>query len=305
MTISKPMLAGTVKAETMDKIVWPGLASNKIDGIRCLVHPELGPVSRTFKPIPNHHIRQTLQEIVGDACLDGELVAVSSGTCLSALASFQETMSTVMSRMRQGNSRYMYLVFDCFANPSLDFLKRIAMAQERVSKLPTIPNAEVVMWPHTMCHSKEDFFDFAAKSLEEGYEGTMLRSPDGPYKEGRSTLNQGWLLKFKPWADAEGTVKGFEELMHNANEQDVDAFGYSKRSSKIEGMVPMNTLGALVLNTEWGELRVGSGFDMATRDAIWADKEATMGRKVTFKYQEHGFKDKPRFPIFMRFREEE
>jgi hypothetical protein len=124
---------------------------------------------------------------------------------------------------------------------------------------------------------------------------------------------QGHLVKYKEWADAEGTVVGFEERMHNANEDVRDNLGHAKRSSHKENMVPMDTLGALILDTAWGELKVGTGFDDAQRQNIWdANNKGKVCmnardymRKVTFKYQAFGMQDKPRFPVFMHFREDE
>ena len=75
--IERPMLAATVKVGDFNNVEWPVLASPKIDGIRCLIHPTLGPVTRTFKPIPNVYIRTMLERIAKGSYLDGELVAVN------------------------------------------------------------------------------------------------------------------------------------------------------------------------------------------------------------------------------------
>jgi DNA ligase-1 len=183
---------------------------------------------------------------------------------------------------------------------------------------------QLIMVAHVLLKDEEELLDYSTVNLESGYEGTMLRNPHGPYKSGRSTLPQGWLVKYKEWLDAEGSIIGFEERMHNANDDVKDNFGYAKRSSAKQGMEPMGTLGALLLDTEWGELSVGSGLDDALRQNIWNRnmvehiREDDMGdswvirgsqpdlnRVVTFKYQPFGMKDKPRFPIFKHFREEE
>ena len=124
----------------------------------------------------------------------------------------------------------------------------------------------------------------------------MLRHLEGKYKQGRSTLRQGWLVKIKFFADAEGTVVGFDERMHNDNEAKKNAIGKTERSTNKENMVPMGTLGALVLATPWGELRVGTGFDDITRQGIWDNSTKYMGATVTFTYQPSPGDNKPRFP---------
>jgi len=317
MMISKPMLSATVHRHEFEKLQWPLLVSPKLDGIRCLIHPTLGAVTRSFKPIQNGYIRDTLNRICRDTCLDGELIALDmDGSTLD----FSDTQSAVMTR--GGHPPFVYCVFDCFAHPDNPFETRFA----DTDVLACILNSDYVeLVEHMIVKDEEELLGFAEESISQGYEGTMIRVPHGPYKSGRSTLNQGWLIKYKEWIDAEGTIIDFEERMHNSNPDIKDNFGYAKRSAAKGGMVPMGTLGALVLDTEWGELRVGSGFDDALRQSIWdhnmverlgePDDESErfvvraiqrdIGRKVTFKYQPFGMQDKPRFPIFLHFREEE
>ncbi len=306
--ISKPMLAATAHAADLDNVNWPMLVSPKLDGIRMINHPVLGPVTRSFKPVPNKFIRNSLESILGGAPLDGELVGIKGGKVMD----FNATQSAVMTR--SGQPQYRYMVFDHFYNSTASFVTRLADAAAFVRFLNEPEYVEFVH--HTLIKDKEDFITRAERYLDEGYEGAMLRDIDGPYKSGRSTLKQGWLLKYKEWADAEGTVVGFEERMHNANEDVRDNFDHAKRSSHKENMVPMGTLGSLVLDTEWGELRVGTGFDDSLRLEIWTRNvgpqwqpdsftEPDRGRKVSFKYQAFGMQDKPRFPVFLHFREEE
>ena len=55
------------------------------------------------------------------------------------------------------------------------------------------------------------------KNLDDGYEGLMLRAPDGPYKFGRSTVKENTLLKVKNFLDDEAEVIGFKEQTTNTN----------------------------------------------------------------------------------------
>ena len=313
--IKKPMLSATAHLSDLDTLEYPILVSPKLDGIRCLMHPDLGPVTRSFKPVPNVHIYTTLNDLYGGEMLDGELIAVdNSGEPLT----FNETQSCVMTR--GGRPHFIYAVFDCFKEPDLPFAERFADANSIVN---TIGTGYVEMVKHMIVKDVEDFEEYAKETLELGFEGTMIRSPEGPYKSGRSTLKQGWLVKYKEWLDAEGSIIGFEERMHNANDDIKDNFGYAKRTSHKDGMVPMGTLGALILDTEWGTLRVGTGFDDSLRQDIWdrnmvkdlgeqddgshefiiRGSQPQLGQQVTFKYQPFGMQNKPRFPVFLHFRE--
>lgn len=310
MKIERPMLAATVSYDDLEKVEWPVLCSPKVDGIRCLIHPDLGPVTRSFKKLPNEYVREQLLIHAGHSYLDGELVAVNA-QWRGDILSYNQTQSAMMSH--SGQPAFIFLVFDCFDRPDWDFGSRHLQAKYACKK---INNPKIMILEHKVASNMEDFIKFTDGCIEAGFEGSIIRAPAGIYKSGRSTLKQGWLLKYKQWADAEGTVIGFEELMHNANPDERDKFDLAKRSSHKDNMVPAGTLGALILETKWGELRIGVGFDQATRQEIWdrnrvpyriegdvACDELDMGRVVTFKYQPHGMQDLPRFPVFKGFRD--
>ena len=314
--ISKPMLASVVTDTDLERVEWPALASPKIDGIRILIHPTLGPVTRSFKKLPNVLTREALMRLASWSQLDGELVAMGeqNQAGFRPVLSFNETQSAFMSF--SGQPHFILWAFDCFYHPEDPYERRY---RDAIATTTEIDSVHIRYVDHKLVHSAEEFAKYATQCLQKGFEGACLRALQGPYKSGRSTLRQGWLLKYKQWQDAEGTVLGFEERMHNANEDIKDHFGHAKRSSHKANMVPMGTLGALILDTAWGELRVGTGFDDATRQDIW-DRNMTFlgleniamgmsqpdtGRIVTFKYQAFGMQDKPRFPVFKGFREDD
>jgi len=314
MLITRPMLAAPVSIETFDKVKWPVWASPKIDGIRCLIHPTLGPVTRTFKSIPNTWVRETLLAHYAGSHLDGELYILSK----TGEALFGDTQSAIMSR--SGQPEFRYAVFDCFERPEESFVDRHNHAARILMDCGRFDIAHILH--HDVIHSVKEFIVFVDECMVDGYEGAVIRAIEGQYKSGRSTLNQGGMLKYKNWVDAEGIVIGFEELMHNDNEDIKNHFGLAKRTSHKDNLIPAGVLGALILQTDWGVLRVGSGFDSATRKAIWErnkqvvevlrnpeqgviyGKGHDLGRIVTFKYQPHGMQDLPRFPIWKGFRED-
>ena len=103
------------------------------------------------------------------------------------------------------------------------------------------------------------------------------------------------MIKLKPQQDAEAKVIGFEELMHNANEAETSNLGLTKRSSAKAGQVPMNTLGAIVVDWEGKPLRIGifKGFTKAQLHQIWLKREDYMGQRAKFKYWEIGSQGLP------------
>ena len=297
--IKKPMLAAAIKSDkdrtAMEKSL-PLLASVKLDGIRALHHPEHGFVSRKFKPIPNDYIRTFIERFC-PLHLDGEIITLDKA---GNVKPFSELTGDVMRKA--GEPDFLYIVFDSFECPSLDFEKRLEYAQLAIDRADNL-DKRVRHLDHTLVTTMEEVDAFTTKALDRDYEGGMFRHPDGIYKEGRSTVNQTWLVKMKQFEDAEGVIIGFEERMHNGNEAKKDATGHTERSSCKANMVPMDTMGALILDTEWGELKVGSGFDDDTRKLIWCGQANYLGLTVTFTYQPFGAKDKPRFPIYKGIRD--
>jgi DNA ligase-1 len=145
------------------------------------------------------------------------------------------------------------------------------------------------------------------EALNQGFEGVMLRDPNGKYKFGRSTTAEAALVKLKRFNQSEAVIIGFEEQMHNANEAKVDNLGHTERSSHKANMVPTGMLGAMVvrdLNTNI-EFNVGTGFTAADRQEYWTKRESLVGKVVSYKFLAIGVKDKPRHPVFLGFRNKE
>jgi len=283
----RPMLSATV-AEVA-ALRFPLLASHKLDGIRALVRGGVV-VSRNLKPIPNRYVQALFgrEEYEG---LDGELL-VGDPTDPTA---FFGTTSAVMSR--EGKPDVYLHVFDDVTEPDLPFRERYARLQRRLG-------GRAVLVAQVPVSSVAEVEEFERSALDAGHEGIMLRSFDGPYKFGRGTLSKQDLMKLKRFEDAEARVVGLEELLHNSNEASTSALGLTERGHSKDGMVGMGTLGALRVvgrGGRWDGVRfnVGSGFDAATRAAIWADRAGWEGRLVKFKFFPIGSEEGPRFPIFL------
>ena len=281
----KPMLAAT--PESLTSLKYPTIASPKLDGIRCVV-VDGKPLSRKHLDIPNRHIAKTIAD-AGLPGLDGELMV--KGT-------FQAVSSAVMSQ--DGAPDFEYHVFDTFENPSAPFAARHAAVAAFVAgaRLPWLK-----LVPHTEIAGPEQLVAFEEKAVADGFEGIMLRSPDGLYKYGRSTEREGWLLKVKRFTQEEAEVVGFTELETNGNVATTDNLGHTKRSSHKAGKRGLNSLGALTVRNAHGTFNVGTGYSAKQRDELWAERESLVGKTVTFKYNKAGMKDVPRFPVFVGFRD--
>lgn len=285
----KTMLAG--KADPT-KLKFPMLVSPKLDGVRVHVIDGVA-VSRNLLPFKNPGI----QKIFGHPRfngLDGEFM-VGDPTDPAAFR-----MTGVLNALNADVSNVMFHVFDDFTHPKLGFYSRLDLAHGRVKGVAGFAPVD-----HYEAHSHDGVDTLEATFLELGYEGAMLRDPDGPYKFGRSTTNEGYLLKLKRFEDGEARILDVEERMHNANEKTLMKGGKPSRSSHKAGKVRTGMLGAyLVEDVKTGvQFSVGSGFTDAERIDLWDGANLMIGKIIKYQYFPTGSKDKPRFPTFKGFRD--
>lgn len=293
MAAVKPMLAETL--EDSSKLVYPVLASPKLDGIRCLILNGQA-VSRNLKPIRNPHVQAWVQKYAAAVeGLDGELISGEHDETV-----FNRTTSVVMSS--DGGPEFTFWCFDRWDSPDIGYTSRMRAKRAVVEEKGTPSNFRWV--PARVCKTEEELRVYEDECLQRGYEGAMVRDPVGRYKYGRSTVKEALLLKVKRFADAEATVVGWGERMHNENEEKRDATGKMDRSTARDGMRPAGDLGyLLVRDAEGRHFKIGSGFTAAQRVELWARQQSLMNKIVRYKHFEQGVKDLPRFPIFLGFRD--
>jgi ATP-dependent DNA ligase len=285
----KPMLAHTV--DVMAAVQFPVLASPKLDGIRCIIRNGEA-VSRSLKPIPNKHIRDSLR---GLPDMDGELTIGDE----TAEDCFKRSTSGVMAH--GGEPDFAFRVFDAPDLPSAPFTERKEIAKRRAS---AGAGTGCAWLSHRLIADAAELAAYEAEQVAAGYEGIMLRAPDGVYKFGRSTLRAGILGKVKRFTDAEAVIIGVEELLRNENEAKTNALGRSERSTSKAGKVPGGTMGKLIVRAAgFEDFGIGTGFTAQDRAEIWDDRSAQIGRLVKFKFQACGTDARPRLPVFLGFRD--
>ncbi len=286
--ITKPMLAS--KCESPHLLPFPVLATPKLDGIRCL---KLGgkALTRSFKPISNRFAREWIEANLPDG-LDGELM-LRGGT-------FSETTSAIGAR--DGQPDFVFHVFD-YVTDSISTPYRQRM--ETLAAMPDSPRIVKVL--PVLIPNASALAAYEEECIAAGYEGVMVRTPNSPYKCGRSTEREAWLLKIKRFEDAEAMVLASYEGMTNQNAAELDAFGRTKRSLAQAGMIGRGELGGFVVRhlSTGVEFRLGynhivGGVDRVT---LWLRREMLVGKVVKFSHQPSGAKDAPRFPKFIGFRE--
>lgn len=303
--IKKPMLAAKIEPGMEQKLQFPLLATPKIDGIRAIrVGNDL--LSRNLKPIPNVVMRKVLTENLPEGA-DGEITLERSD------ATFQDVTAAVMTKKgsEDYSSVFRFYWFDYCLDPKKPYTERVLDIKNHMEKTEK-RNEQLVLVPlyPVQVNTLEELLAYEKQVLQEGFEGVMLRKADSPYKFGKSTFKESYLLKMKRFDDAEAIITDCIEKMSNTNEKQEKETGGTKRSHKKSGLVPAGTLGAFVVEnpTTKEVFNIGSGFTDAQRMEFWkawnTDPESMKGLWVKYKFFAMGSKDAPRFPVFLGFRDE-
>lgn len=295
----RPMLAPSkpVSAEQVDLSRGPVWISPKLDGVRNL---QMNSVSKSRKLIdfPNKYTQRLFADPLLDG-LDGELL-VGNPTAPNAI---QATTSGVMSI--NGTPDVRYYLFDCWDSPNEGFLVRKAYVRRKfmAAKRRGFP---VVLVPQILCHTQEEVSFVIGENYERGFEGSMIRSYDDPYKYNRCTEKQGWLLKVKEFRDSEAIILGFEEMQNNNNEATVDELGLTKRSTHKANKVAAGTLGKMFgKDIHTGvDVVIGPGkMTAAEKHFVWNNQKQFLNKISKYRYSPYGVKDLPRFPRHIVWRD--
>lgn len=233
------------------------------------------------------HIIKDIEKIIGtDYAVDGELIRRN----IDGLTDGQNFRDTISILNSDGNDKSLikFVIFDivpvdefemdaCTENYSVR-KKRLLDLKNKIQKNGT-QNIEVVqmVYEGTDVNDVYDWLDYAVRHDWEG----LVVNRQVPY---RRTRHNG-CLKVKRFYTVDLRITAIEE-----------------GQNRLAG-----TMGALVVDYNGNELRVGSGFDDATRAAVWANPDDYIGKIVEIKYKEKSCDKKTgleslQFPTFVRFR---
>jgi DNA ligase-1 len=292
----EPMLSA--KEPNIDTLLqalrWPKLASPKMDGVRAFVWN--GKVyTRSLKLVPNNHVQAMLGHREFDG-LDGEL-CVGNPNDFNVM---QQTMSGVTTI--QGKPNFRFYVFDDILHKG-PFEARLRSAHARAE---ADISGYIKPVPHELVSSADEMFAYEERVVGLGFEGVMLRHPQGLYKHGRSTMTDQWLVAVKRFIDFEARIKAVKEGMTNTNDAMVNERGRTQRSSAKAGKVGRGTFGGFVCVTLPGtkgidpgvefEVGNGPGLTAALREWIWTHQDEVIGQIAKCSGQLVGTKRKPRLP---------
>ncbi len=293
----RPMLASNdvVLEAEFKELAYPKVASPKLDGFR-QYNLQGRPLTRSGKQIANLHARHILTrpEFAG---LDGELIT-GSATAPDALHKAQSAFSTI-----SGTPDFTWHIFDDLTRGTEGFWRYWnSFVSPRIVGLPEW----CIAVPQQLVSTADELLAFHKHVTELGYEGTVLRDPDSPYKHNRSTRKQEWMLKVKDITYEEVMVISFNEKMINANEAVCDDLGFTRRSTHKSGKIPANTTGSFTVRSikSNDEFSVGTGSltDPELKE-IWNNRESYFSRLMTVKYySQAASRMKPRSGQFVAWR---
>ena len=197
--------------------------------------------------------------------LDGELYAKE--------LKFEEIQASVMDKLPDEKAwgRLKFHIFDV-PEASGGLLDRLEVLAKF---LKNEPNDNLIIIKQIKMRDNAQFLKFTKDIIAKGGEGAVVREPNAAYDRGRSQN----VLKYKKFNDAECVV-----VAHKV--------GQGKFSGLLGSVVCENL-------SNKKRFKIGSGF---------SDKERAnppkIGSVITYKYQNLTAKGLPRFPVFLRVRED-
>ena len=309
----KPMLASDAN---LNKVKFPCIIQPKIDGVRGLnLNGAL--TGRSLKQHKNHRTNAVFSKPYLQG-FDGELAV---GTDPTHPDLCRLTSSAVGSY--EGYPHITWHIFDYVTSLTIDFpyKERLEWAESKIPYLKNLypeikDNIELI--DSKLVNNIEELLQWEQHWLEMGYEGLIIRDPEGKYKQGRSTAKEGGLNRVKRFKDAEAVVLYVVEGEENNNEEQINELGNSFRSSHKENKTANGMIGSLVCQITKNiydditkELLFEEGFTITVspgkmphneRMYYFGHQEEIIGKVIKFKFFAKGIKDKPRFPNFQSFR---
>jgi DNA ligase 1 len=300
----KPMLAEDwIEA----KVQFPVIMQPKIDGVRGLnLTGKL--TGRSLKSFGNRHVTSFFSRsaFIG---LDGELAAAHE--CDPALC----RLTTSALGKHEGEPFVLWWLFDYVTVDTVRwpyFQRRQALAN-RLRDLQGMAHLHPMagrlrLVPQKLVTSLDRLNELDAQWLDMGYEGSILRHPHQPVKFGRSTVNEGGLLRIKRFIEEDAVVNSITEGQSNGNEATINALGQTERSTHQANMTPNGMVGSL----ECTDVKTGKPITVAAgtmphdeRVRYFREQHLLIGQTIKYKTFPKGVKDKPRFPTFQSIRMKE
>jgi DNA ligase-1 len=282
----------------------PAMMQPKVDGVRGMNLGD-GLTGRSLKAHANVHTTNFFS-MSAFRYFDGEMAAESeTNPALCRLTT--SALNTI-----EGEPWIMWWIFD-YLHPdvvSLPYEKRYHALKLRYWEIyQSAPElaAHLRVMPCEWVHDVVKLQELRVLHTEAGFEGSILRDPNGMYKHGRSTVREGGLLRIKDFVEEEAVVYAIQQGQQNGNEAKINALGHTERSTHKANMIPNGMVGALLCKC----LKTGADITVAAgsmphdlRKRYFEQQDLIVGKTIKYKTFLKGVKNKPRFPTFQSIRAE-
>ena len=246
----------------------------KLDGVRCYIN-RFGAFSRNHKQFHNvKHILTELKPLFAsnpDLILDGELYNHKYKNNFNKIISLVRKQKPSQADKFEAASYLQFHCYDLFNpnKPDATFIDRSLRITALVSQFSLRSIREVstnVVWDDNSMQS------YHKQNKADGYEGSILRVAGSPYDQRRSN----YLQKVKDWSDTEATITGFVE-------------GKGKFANGLGKLLGIDADGRVV-EIPWPTMTIPD------RQGFWHNRNAYIGKQVTFEYFERTPSGAYRFP---------
>lgn len=257
--IVKPAYMRCSLKDKLSKITYPAISDKKEDGTYRSVISDSSSISTMSRPgeLDNFKKFQEKTKTLQDGVLIGEFLIRS----LPGSINRQKANGLINSDTEQDDmyfSVWDYLTLEEFAEgkSSTHYIDRKNKAKQIVEELG---DDCIQMVEYKIVNSYEEALEHYSELIEKGFEGTVLKNMNTPFKDGTSTSQ----IKMKEEAVAEFRVVGFQE--------------------GTKGLT--GSLGAILIESECGQVKSKfSSFEHSVGQEIWDNQDKYMNGIVSVKY---------------------
>ena len=272
----QPMLAAKWDA-VKSKVKYPVIVQSKLDGIRLILTKD-GMVSRNGKPIlsaPHIHeaaLKSGIFDVYPDLILDGELYSHDLNEDFNRIISLVRKSKPTQEDLAESAK---YIQFWCYDVPSCpgtnverDAFRACEVFEHFLDREDIKHNFHYV--ESHICENEAEVDELLEQCLKEGYEGAIIRIPDGMYENRRSKN----LLKYKKFTDEEFRIIRIEE-------------GRGNLAGKA---------GRIIVDVDGVEVAAGLKFSHEDAEEIWQNQDTYIGKTCTVRYFNRTEDGSLRFP---------
>lgn len=264
----------------LDNICYPKIIQPKIDGFRAVFIPGKGFIGRNGKSIRNINLKTHFSAayLQNAYVFDGELYCHGIG--------FNNVASILNSDSKPIPTDLKFYVFDGMTVDKWNKRKNNDKYGDRLTIFHKLDRAaplkNFIILGSDSAANKQEVMNKYSLYVKGGYEGIMLKDPNGIYTWSRVSLKSEILLKLKP-----------------SFTTDCKTIGFIEGEGKYTGL-----LGKIIVDFRGTKVGIGSGFSDKDREEIWKNQKKYLNMYAEISGMEVTKDASIRHPVWKRWRED-